>query len=71
MINSKYCPQNCKWLNISEAQQNKIYELTGKKPNHFCIRYGVRLFHMLAHPGLYKCEQCLNSNIVEKSSEVN
>lgn len=65
-MNKELCPQNCEWLNLSEAQQNKIYDLTGEKPNHFCIRYGVRLYHMLAHPGLYKCEDCIKNETLDR-----
>ena len=60
---SDFCPKDCKYLNITEEQQQAI---KGAIPwiykEHRCRKYNVRLYHMLAHPDLYKCEQCYKEN---------
>lgn len=66
-----FCPRDCEHLNFSESEQEYVHALTKTMPAHWCEKYDTRLWHILAHPDLYKCEQCLNDNIVEKSSEVN
>ena len=71
MTNSEYCPQDCCYLSLTEKRQNELKNITGMNSHHFCKKYNVRLYHLLAHPNLYRCEQCLNGNIVEKSVEVN
>ena len=53
-----FCPRNCEYLNITEAEQ----ESASKRKPHVCIKYDVRLYHLLAHPDLYRCEQCYKEN---------
>lgn len=40
--------------------------VAGVKPQHRCTKYVKPLYHMLAHPDLYKCEECFkegNKNV--------
>ena len=59
---SKYCKPDCEHLNITEEQQ----QACTKNPPHICLRYNVRLYHMLAHPNIYKCEQCYMESILKR-----
>lgn len=52
---SEFCPRDCKYLNLTEEKQNMLDE----PALHKCLKYKVRLYHMLAHPELYRCEECL------------
>lgn len=70
MINSEYCSQDCVYLSLTEDRQRELKNLTGMTTHHFCNKYKVRLYHLLAHPNLYKCEQCFN-NIVENLEVIN
>lgn len=56
--NLDFCPNNCPNLNLTEEQQNMLDE----PKLHFCTKYKVRLYHRLAHPNLYKCEQCFKES---------
>jgi hypothetical protein len=53
-MSKEFCPRNCEHLNMTEKQQ---VWLNTTKP-HICKKYDVRLYHLLAHPDLYRCEQC-------------
>ena len=53
-MNNEFCPRNCKYLNMTEKQQTWL----NTKQHHICTKYDVRLYHLLAHPDLWKCEQC-------------
>ena len=57
-IMDKFCPMNCKWLNVSEAEQMRIYEDSKQMIKHICLKYGVQLLHLEAHPNLYRCTKC-------------
>jgi hypothetical protein len=57
-MNNDFCPRNCPHLNMTEKQQ---VWLNTTKP-HICTKYDVKLYHLLAHPDLYRCEQCYKEN---------
>lgn len=59
---SEYCKPDCRYLNITEEQQQE----GTKSPPHICLKYNVRLYHLLAHPYIYKCEQCYRESSVSK-----
>lgn len=50
----EFCPRDCEHLSVTETEQNngKMYQ------PHICTKYDVKLYHLLAHPDLYRCEQC-------------
>lgn len=54
-----FCPQECKFLNITEEEQNKKSNIFIK---HRCLKYNKVLYHLLAQPLLYRCEDCLKEN---------
>lgn len=58
-MSNKYCPRDCKYLNITEEQQQSIQ---GAIPwiykTHRCRKYNCDLKHLYAHPDLYKCKEC-------------
>ena len=58
----RFCPFNCKWLNVSEAEQMRIKEDSKQMIPHVCLKYEVRLLHLEAHPYLYKCQECLKES---------
>ena len=58
LVINEYCPRDCRYLNITEKRQDELKNLTGVNTHHKCMKYNVRLYHMLAHPDLYKCEEC-------------
>lgn len=58
----RFCPFNCKWLNVSEAEQMMIHEDSKQMVPHVCLKHDVRLLHLEAHPHLYKCKECLKEN---------
>lgn len=60
-LHYQYCPQDCKYLNVSEEAQQKLKR---EKVQHKCLKYDVRLYHMLAHPKLYKCGECINDEVL-------
>ena len=53
----QYCPKNCKFLNITEEEQNK----NPLKPPHNCklTRGYTVLLHNGHHPKLLRCEKCM------------
>ena len=58
-MNNKYCPRDCKHLNITEEQQNMFGgAIDWLYKTHICRKYNVRVFHLGAHPDLYKCKEC-------------
>lgn len=59
----KFCPMNCKWLNVSEAEQMRIFEDSKQMIKHVCLKYEVQLLHLEAHPNLYRCKECLKESI--------
>lgn len=59
---SEYCKPDCRYLNITEEQQQE----GTKSPPHICLKYNVRLYHLLVHPYIYKCEQCYREGSVSK-----
>lgn len=58
-MNDKFCPKDCPCLSLTEKRQKELKNLTGMDSHHFCKKYGDRLYHLDAHPNLYKCEACL------------
>lgn len=59
---SEYCKPDCEYLSITEERQ----QACTKNPPHICLKYNVRLYHLLAHPYIYKCEQCYREGSVNK-----
>lgn len=58
-MSNEYCPRDCKYLNITEEEQQKFKnDLPDEYRYHKCLKYDARLWHLLAHPDLYKCEEC-------------
>lgn len=57
-MTNEYCPMTCNYLNITEWDQNQLKNSTGETIRHMCLKYDQPLYHMLAHPNLYKCEEC-------------
>ena len=55
-----FCPRNCEHLSITEEQQQQ--HLRGNHMPHICLKYDTKLFHLLAHPDLYRCERCYEEN---------
>lgn len=62
-MNNKFCPRDCKHLSITEEKQNMFggaidwfYKI------HLCCKYNERVFHLGAHPDLYKCKQCVKED---------
>ena len=53
-----YCPINCKWLNVTEEEQNRLQQNTGKKLHHVCLKHEKQLYRLSDHPKLHKCEEC-------------
>jgi hypothetical protein len=53
-MSKEFCSRDCKYLNITEEQQNML----GTSQPHICIKYDTRLYHLMAHPELYRCEKC-------------
>lgn len=60
------CPKDCKYLNVTEKRQNELMNLTGMHTKHKCLKYNQQLYHMLAYPDLYKCEECYKDSIKSK-----
>ena len=59
----KFCPMNCKWLNVSEAEQMRIHEDSKQMIKHICLKYEVQLLHLEAHPHLYRCKECYKETV--------
>ena len=57
-MNNEFCPRDCEYLNMTEEQQDMS---KATKP-HVCLKYNTRLYHLTAHPDLYKCEECYKEN---------
>lgn len=61
-MTSEYCPRECPYLNITEENQQKFKtDLPDEFRVHICLKYNARLWHLLAHPDLYKCNECYRS----------
>jgi len=49
------CDDGCRFLSITEEEQNKLKP----KPNHICLKYNTRVKHVIYHPRLMRCRECL------------
>lgn len=56
---NNFCPRDCEYLSLKESEQYALSKKLGFIPPHICNKYGQRLYHLSAHPQLYKCEECL------------
>lgn len=54
IMNNEFCPRNCEYLSITE----KMQDLLDTPRPHVCLKYDTRLYHLLAHPDLYRCDKC-------------
>jgi hypothetical protein len=59
-MNKGFCPRDCEHLSITEEQQQ--LQNRGNHTPHICLKYDTKLFHLLAHPDLYRCEKCYEEN---------
>jgi hypothetical protein len=59
-MNKDFCPRDCKFLSLTEEQQQQ--QNRGNHTPHICLKYDTKLYHLLAHPDLYKCERCYKEN---------
>lgn len=66
MNSEDFCPQDCKYLSISEEHQEIYRKINKVVLEHRCYKYDVKLYHMLAHPDLYKCEECYRDFVKNK-----
>lgn len=57
-MSNELCPKDCEYINYTEHEQDML----DHPVLHKCLKYNVRLFHFLAHPDLYRCEQCFKEN---------
>jgi hypothetical protein len=57
-MSNDFCPRDCKYLSVSEEKQKVTDKVSRKAYEHRCWKYDVKLYHLLAHPDLYKCEEC-------------
>lgn len=57
-MNNEFCPRDCEYLSITEAEQNKC----NTHWPHICNKYDTKLYHFYAHPDLYKCDKCYEEN---------
>jgi hypothetical protein len=54
------CKDDCLFLSINEKTQDLIYELTGHKPKHYCLKYNKILTHYpYREPYITRCPECL------------
>ena len=54
------CKDDCLFLSLNEKTQDLVYELTGKKPAHYCSKYNKRLTHYpYGEPYITRCPECL------------
>lgn len=58
-MNNEYCPTDCEYLSLKESEQASLTKKLGFIPPHICNKYDQKLYHLLAHPKLYKCKECL------------
>ena len=57
------CPNDCKFLNFNEEEQNLIRQMTGNIHQHYCFKYSVHLKHAPnVSPRITKCERCIKEN---------
>lgn len=60
-IKSEFCPKDCKYLTLTELQQDNLFKAIHRIYPHMCSKYEAKLYHMWAHPDLYRCEACLKN----------
>lgn len=66
-MDKMFCPRNCKYLNITEEQQQAIKgAIDWIYKEHRCRKYNVRVFHLSQHPDLYRCAECYKENVLCK-----
>ena len=54
----------CEYLNINEAQQNKMEKQCGCLLWHYCKKYNKRLFHFpFKEPYITPCQECIDEKI--------
>lgn len=59
-MNNDFCPRDCEHLSLTEADQSRLHTIRVRA--HFCLKYNTRLYHLTAHPDLYKCKECFEEN---------
>ena len=56
--NKYFCPVNCEHLSVTEEMQN----ILGTGQPHICLKYDTKLYHLYAHPELYRCDKCIEED---------
>ena len=64
-MDKEYCPQDCEYLSLKESEQYVLFKKLGSIFPHVCNKYNKRLYHLLAHPDLYKCKECIKNENME------
>jgi hypothetical protein len=54
---TRYC-DNCRFLNVTEEQQNKIKLNDNQLTKHYCLLFNQMLFHKDYHPKIPRIEEC-------------
>ncbi len=54
----RFCSDVCPFLSITEDEQENNAKKTGKKLEHFCNKYSVRVYHLIFHPLIVTCDKC-------------
>lgn len=57
----EFC-NNCKFLSLTEEQQNKYKSYLSKNKSHYCILYRKNILHKEYHPKLPRLEECIRAN---------
>lgn len=71
LVINEYCPRDCRYLSITEERQDAIKGVVKPTPHHICLKYDARLYHLSAHPDLYRCEECIKDETeISKGVEV-
>lgn len=55
-----FCPSDCFYLGITEPEQR----IAAEHQPHVCRKYNTRLYHLLDHPRIHKCEECKRGELI-------
>ncbi len=53
-----FCKQNCKYLNITEKEQDEHRSKGYMHTAHYCKKYNKSLYHLRYHPNIIKIGDC-------------
>lgn len=60
---------NCRYISITEEEQNLHYHLYKTKPDHVCKKHNMRIIHRYTNGNwIFPCHQCNGDDFEQRES---